>query len=362
MKVGFVHCRIFPGGALQVFQDLIQETAFDQARIFTVVSDRDTLLIWEKKLSVTTALPSWLNNFFVFCTGKHIPLLSFLFDYRNLMFFYPVLLWYLSRKVKTYHPKKILISSFAVAKNISVPGVNTYLYLHSPMQYIWSHYDEYTQKLSGFKLKLFEWIAPKLRKRDQKPRTFDEVWANSQYTARLAKELYGLDAQVKYPQVNPLFFQASVDNNPQAYYIYVWRLTMLVKEVDRIIKLFNHFKLPLIIVWSWPDELQLKAIAGEGILFVGQMNSAAELLPLVQKSRGFINLTKESFGLWTVEALLLGVPVFGYNDGASPELVDKNSWILVDKKDMQSLIAGFEKFLHRDWDRQLISDTIKKKL
>jgi glycosyltransferase involved in cell wall biosynthesis len=51
-----------------------------------------------------------------------------------------------------------------------------------------------------------------------------------------------------------------------------------------------------------------------------------------------INLTKESFGIGTAEALLLGVPVLGYNDGATPELVDKISGVLVDSKDQQSLL------------------------
>jgi hypothetical protein len=54
----------------------------------------------------------------------------------------------LSRKIRKYNPEKIIISSFAIAKNISVPNIKKKLYLHSPMQYIWSHYDEYTHKLS----------------------------------------------------------------------------------------------------------------------------------------------------------------------------------------------------------------------
>jgi len=38
-----------------------------------------------------------------------------------------------------------------------------------------------------------------------------------------------------------------------------------------------------------------------------------------------INLTRESFGLATAQSLLLGVPIFGYSDGASSELVDDAS-------------------------------------
>ncbi|HCY21227.1 TPA: hypothetical protein DIC40_05255 [Patescibacteria group bacterium] len=73
------------------------------------------------------------------------------------MFFYPLLMKIISRKIKRYKPNKILISSFAIAKNIqqcktiSKENIDTTLYLHSPMQYIRSHSQEYQQKLTGRK-------------------------------------------------------------------------------------------------------------------------------------------------------------------------------------------------------------------
>jgi hypothetical protein len=64
----------------------------------------------------------------------------------------------LSYKIQKETPNHILISSFAVAKNINQcktktenPKTKITLYLHSPMQYIWSHHEEYTGKLKGFK-------------------------------------------------------------------------------------------------------------------------------------------------------------------------------------------------------------------
>ncbi|MEI8091484.1 MAG: hypothetical protein WCG98_04575 [bacterium] len=54
----------------------------------------------------------------------------------------------LSCKIKRYKPQEIVISSFAVAKNITpISGVPMTLYLHSPMQYIRSHFAEYDQKI-----------------------------------------------------------------------------------------------------------------------------------------------------------------------------------------------------------------------
>jgi len=39
----------------------------------------------------------------------------------------------------------MVISSYAIAKNVKIPETckHTKLYLHSPMQYIWSHREEY---------------------------------------------------------------------------------------------------------------------------------------------------------------------------------------------------------------------------
>ncbi|NOZ43766.1 MAG: hypothetical protein GXP45_01100 [bacterium] len=65
----------------------------------------------------------------------------------------------LSRKIRRSSVKHIVISSFAIAKNLEFckqqarPNYrrdkpSTTLYLHSPMQYIWSHHDEYLQQLS----------------------------------------------------------------------------------------------------------------------------------------------------------------------------------------------------------------------
>jgi len=238
-------------------------------KVFTLISDRKYLQVGDHALPIVTALPSWLNQLFLFCTKKRCPLLSWLFDYRNLMFFYPMLMRRLSRKIKKYAPKQIIISSFAIAKNITpLSGVPMKLYLHSPMQYIWSHYDEYDKKLHGIKGFLFHYIVPKLRKWDKKFTKFDVITANSQYTADLAKELYHMKAKVQYPKLLNLYYETPVADQPLAYYVYVGRLVAFVKECDLIIKLFNKIKKPLIMIGSGPDEEYLKSIAGDTIIFL----------------------------------------------------------------------------------------------
>lgn len=220
----------------------------------------------------------------------------------------------LSIKIKRYHPEYIYISSFAIAKNITpISGIKTTLYLHSPIQYIRTHYDEYKEKLKGIKGKLFNRIVPKLRERDLKFTKFDKIYANSKYTAEEAKKLYGMKSvTVKYPIVNEKCFIPAIEKEPQAYYLYMGRLVSFVREADKIIKLCNEMKVPLIMMGSGPDEAYLKSISGPTIIFIGWINDIDEKIKIIKKSKGLINLTKESYGIGTVEAMLLGVPVFGY--------------------------------------------------
>lgn len=369
MKLAFVHCRIAPWGALKVLQDLIfeetQKHPHAQIRIFTLVSDRKKL----KDSPITTVFPSRLNQIII----KY-------FDYRNLIIFAPRLMKILSYKIKKFQPDQILISSFAIAKNITIPlpvkggvgGGFVSLYLHSPMQYIRSHYDEYKQKLRWRKGRLFRKITPRLRRWDKKYTKFDEVFANSHYTARLAKEIYGIDTTVKYPLVSldkgkgalwdrDLKFP-SEGGKGGLFYVYTGRLVRFVKEVDKIIQLFNHTGDPLIIIGSGPDEIYLKSIAHPNIIFIDRIDNPEEMTKILAQAKGCINLTKESFWLSTVEALLLGIPVFGYNDGATPELVDQDSWILVDQKDMHTLEKKFNEFKSKTRNREKIIQNIRKKL
>ena len=326
-----------------------------------------------KTIQVVQALPKWINQIFIFCSKRKIPILSLLFDYRNLIVFYPQIMKILSRKVKKFQPERVVISSFAIGKNITplLKGggseatggskVVTKLYLHSPMQYIHSHREEYLAKFKGRKKKLFKFLIPRLQKWDKKFTTFDEVQFNSKYTQQLAKEIYGLEGKVVYPKINDTFYYAGINLQPQEYFVCVGRLVTFVRECDLIIKTFNQLKLPLLMIGSGPDEQYLKSIAGDTVIFLWRL-SPEETQKIVKNAKALINLTKESFGIGTVEALLMGVPVIGYGEGATPELVDSDSWILISKKTQKKLISAIEEFQTRTRDRKQISEAIREKL
>jgi glycosyltransferase involved in cell wall biosynthesis len=65
----------------------------------------------------------------------------------------------------------------------------------------------------------------------------------------------------------------------------------------------------------------------------------------------------------TAEALLLGVPVFGYNAGATPELVSKECGILIESKDnFRTIIEQFKQFDEKQRNRKQIALHIRRKL
>lgn len=360
MSTIYIHCRLLPWGAANVLTDLIREYGHDHdTKIFTLFSNSKTRDVNGVSITVVGALPFRIQSVFLFFQTYRVPLLSRLFDYRNLILFYPWLIARLRRKIQKHNPDQVIISSFAVAKNI-VPTIGkwqivTILYLHSPMQYIHTHRDEYRQKITGIKWWIFRTIAYKLKKRDTLPRIYDTIITNSNYTATQAKDIYGMSVdRVWYPQIHTAFGQQAPITCPDNYFVYVGRLVKFVKKVDRLIELVNATGDHLVLIGSGPDEQYLKKIAGPNCLFIGRVDDVDKRIDIIRKSRWLLNITKESFGLSTAEALLCGVPVFWYAEGASPELIDHKSGILTCNKSIGGLYEDFQAFKKQSWSREYI--------
>lgn len=356
-KIAYIHDRIvFPGWAEKIFSDLIDDANHPETqwRIFTLFSPHDSF----HGLPISTALPKWVNSFFHRTQKNKIPVLSGLFDYRNLMPFYPLLCRLLQMKIQHFHPDRAIISSFAAAKNI-VPSswrhIPTSLYLHSPNQYIRENYDEYCNKLTWFKKILFKFCSWYLRSRDSLPRSYQTISTNSTYTKSVAVKLYGLDPEtisVQYPKLPPEIYTYQPVVTPREYFIFIGRLVTFVRELDRIIDLANELEIPLLIMWDGPDREVLQDRAWPTITFLGNRSDPDEKYKILRHAKWLINITKESCWIVTMEALTVGVPVFGYNAWWTAELVTHwKNWWLVDSKEHDVLIEAFEKFQQLPFDR-----------
>ena len=372
-KIALVNCRTMPWGVHKVLLDLIsaqlkKHQGKVKIELFTLISEYPELKVqipWSEAqatIAITQALPLWLSKLFLYTKTHKIPILSSLLDYRNLMPLYPLLMKLLSLKVKKWKPDHILISSFAIAKNITpIPWIPTSLYLHSPMQYIWSHYEEYLHKFSGLKKQIFKFTASYLRKWDLKYTHFDKVICNSQYTQKLAEDIYHIKSSVIYPKIKDEYYFAGISPTPKPYFVCVGRLVNFVRECELIIQTFNALKLPLLMIGDGPDAQYLKSIAGDSIIFTWWLDHT-DLIDTVKHSAWLINLTKESFGIGTAESLLMGVPVLWYAQGATAELLDEHSGILLQEKSIPALSEALTSFQSKKRDRKQISESFRSKL
>lgn len=389
MKYAYVHDRIFFwGGAEQVFADLIQKyqpqenvagTKMMCGRVFTLFSNKRELRVGKYTYEVVTSLPRWVNTIFVYFSVHKIRFLSWLFDYRNLFVLYPLLCWLLSRKINAYAPERVVISSFAAVKNIRTDAPQI-LYLHSPNQYIRENYSEYIEKFKFPTRQIFQLCVGYIRRADKKSHTYSEIYVNSGYTNESAQRYYGFQWTVLYPKLpeevlttdavlemhaSKSFLAKSIDAASIAgegeYYLYIGRLVKFVREVDRIIALANSMEIPLLIAGSGPDEQYLKEMAWPTVTFVGQITDLHQKVELIRHAKGLINIAKESFGMATAEALALGVPVFGYNQWGTRELVDEQSGHLISSKDAAALQHGFKTFASTSYDRKKIQERFRSR-
>lgn len=363
-KIAFCHDWIYHiGWAEWVFFDLIQkyDKSENISNIYTIFSDRKYININQKQYKIHTALPRWICNIFVYFTSHKIPILSQIFDYRNLMFWYPVLIYILSHKINKFDPDTVIISNSACIKNIHIsnPKTQKILYLHSPLMYIRNHYEDNINKLNFPIKQLYQLATKYLRPRDLQTRKYDVIFANSNYTSEICQKIYWFqNIKILYPKITLTTNQENITSN-SPYYIYIGRLVRFSKDLDTIIYMFNKLWLNLKIIWSWPDEKYLKSISWPNVEFLGYISDNLTKVQLLKWAKWLINLTMESFGIITVEWLLCGLPVFGYNKWWSIELVDDKSWILVDDKSLDNLVLQFQKFQDTNRDNIYISKRIQ---
>ena len=251
--------------------------------IFTMFSDKHFLIIDARKIPIITALPRWIFSTFVFFDKYKTPLFSKIFDYRNLMFFYPLLINRLRKKINAFHTDEVHISSFAVAKNVlplSSKKINsknstskTFLRLQSPFMYIHNHFASNLAKLKFPIKQIYQFAASYLKPRDLQAREYTNMSTNSKYTSSLVKKIYGIaESTIEYPKLDNNFFTPAIQSQRSDYFVFVGRLVTFSKQVDIIIKAFNTLNLPLKIIGSGPDEQYLQSIANSNIEFLGRIS------------------------------------------------------------------------------------------
>lgn len=272
----------------------------------------------------------------------------------------------------------IISSSSAEAKAVRKTRKNQIhiAYIHTPIRYYWSHYEEFRKEFNFGPLTplirpFIPFFVKRMRKLDlESAQDIDVFIANSTVTQDRIKQYYGKPSTVVYPPVEVAKFTPPPKGKREGYV--VWGRHVPYKRFDLAIEAANRLKLPLTIASSGPDTERLKSLAGPTVKFVGRI-SDDELVRLAQSSKGFLFPNEEDFGISAVEALAAGTPVIAYKKGGALDIVqDGETGVFFEEQTVESLVEAIKRFetmeflpatLHRKakrFDKGLFDTKIRK--
>ena len=109
------------------------------------------------------------------------------------------------------------------------------------------------------------------------------------------------------------------------------------KGYDDFVKLRSILDKSISIVMVGLSNKQIEQLP-EGITGIGHTNNIEEMVELYSNAIAFVNLTYEdNFPTTNIEALSCGTPVITYRTGGSPEAIDKETGIVVERGDWKQV-------------------------
>lgn len=244
----------------------------------------------------------------------------------------------------------IISCSSAEAKAVrkTRPGQKHIAYIHTPIRYYWSHYEEFRREFSfgpftPFIRPFIPSLVKRMRKLDlQSVKNIDVLIANSTVTQARIKKYYGRNSTIIHPPVDVERFTPSPTGERSGYIM--WGRHVPYKRFDIAIEACNKLGAELTILGTGPDTKRLKKLAGPTVHFAGRV-SDKELVRLAQQARGFLFPNEEDFGISAVEALAAGTPVIAYAKGGVLDIVqDGETGVLFKEQSAESLIAAMQRF------------------
>ncbi len=291
---------------------------------------------------------------------------------------WPVLRPFAFRKLDLSEYDVILSSSSAEAKAVRKTRANqTHIaYIHTPIRYYWSHYEEFKREFN------FGWLTPFIRpvippfvkwmrRKDLASLDGIDVFiANSTETQARIKKYYKKPSTVIHPPVDVARWTPPPSGERSGYII--WGRHVPYKRFDLAIEACNRLGVPLTVVGTGPDTERLKKLAGPTVTFTGRV-SDQELVRLAHRSKAFLFPNDEDFGMSAVEANAAGLPVIAFAKGGILDIVqDGETGVLFKNQTTDDLVAAIERAntidfrpatLHRKakrFDKGLFDTKIKK--
>ncbi len=221
-------------------------------------------------------------------------------------------------------------------------------YIHTPIRYYWSHYEEFRREfhfgiLTPFIRPLIPALVKKMRKLDLASiEGIDVFIANSTVTQARIREYYDRPSTVVYPPVDIERFTPPPHTDRSGYVI--WGRHVPYKRFDLAIEACNQLRVPLTLIGSGPDTERLKKLAGPTITFTGRISDET-LVEYAHHARGFLFPNEEDFGISAVEAVAAGTPVIAYKKGGALDIVqDGETGVFFEEQTVDSLVAAMQRF------------------
>ena len=361
MKVSLVHDYLREYGGAERVVEVLHEM-YPEAPLYTAFVDWESLGEFADKFRDWDIRTTWVDrNWLV--KKYHSPLrflTPLVWESLDLSEYDVVISssgWYICRGIVT-HPGQVHIS-----------------YIHHPPRNLYGF--PTGTKPNGLVHAYATFINPFLRMYDYAAaQRVDYLVANSETTRQRIWKFYRRDAEVIYPPVESQKSKvksqkylakpdpASQDNlkfkSKDGYFLSVGRLNY-AKRVDLAIRACNILKLPLKIVGTGKEEMNLRSISGPTIEFLGAV-SDKELKTKYSGAKGLIfTALEEDFGMVPVEAMNHGVPVIALRQGGVREtVVEGRSGLFFNKPEVEEVVEVVRKFEKMKFDREVIVKQAQK--
>ena len=216
-------------------------------------------------------------------------------------------------------------------------------YIHTPIRYYWSHYEEYKKdpgfgKLNWLVRLAMPLLVPALKKADyEAAQKIDVLIANSTEVQKRIKKYYGRTSTVVHPSVEVNRFNPARTRDD--YYVALGR-QVPYKRVDLAVAAATKLNLPLRVYGSGSEHEALVAMAGPTVsFFTDRFGDASDkaVEQALNHAKGFIFPPEEDFGIVPVQAMAAGAPVVAFKKGGALDIVDKDSGVLFAKQAVDSV-------------------------
>ncbi|MCA9833378.1 MAG: glycosyltransferase [Thermomicrobiales bacterium] len=205
----------------------------------------------------------------------------------------------------------------AAPKSPDIPLIS---YCHSPARFLYGDRDYLGASKLGILRPVANSVFGLMRAQDQKAaRRVTQFVANSNAVRDRIRDVYDRDAEVIYPPIDIERFRPDDGVVPEDWYLVVSRLVPH-KWIDRAVRAATKANVPLKVIGSGRSEAELRAMAGSGVEFLGELPDT-EVVWHMQRSKALILPGIEDFGMTAVETQAAGRPVLAARGGGALETV-----------------------------------------